>query len=344
MNTPLSDNPDHIRHLCARLDIGSQRGELCRVYGGFHHKMWRLETHCGSYAIKQLSADSDVNRPDINKHYNVAEAIAEEFAGHGVSAVFALRRETHYLQLVGQIGYLVYPWTNARAIGKNDISERHAHEVARLLARMHRANLVNPELEDAPVDSHSEERAILLVQRAVECNIHNATLLREYLPTFLNIIAAQQAATHTLEKHRVISHGDLDHKNVLWGDSGSPIVIDWESVRRLNPTHELLLEALDWSGITSTFHHGLFETFISSYSEAGGEIDGISIQACFDCILGDWLNWLLYNVGRAVDLEDEEQHAIGTEQVDLSLATLLRLRHLMPQLLAIARSESASHV
>ena len=306
--------------------------------------MWLLETDCGSYAIKQLSADTDVNHPDVNKHYNVTEAIAEEFSHHGISSVFALGRDARYLQCIDNIGYLVYPWTTALAIGKNDISKCHAHEVACVLAKMHGANLTSPELQDAPVDSHSEENAILLVHRAVECNIHNAMLLKEHLPTLLDIISAHQEATYTLAKHRVISHGDLDHKNVLWGDEGTPIIIDWESVRRLNPTHELLLEALDWSGITSTFQHGLFETFISSYREAGGEIDRSSIQACFDCILGDWLTWLLYNVGRAVDLEDEEQHSIGTKQVDLSLSTLLRLRHLMPQLLAIACSESESHV
>jgi thiamine kinase-like enzyme len=334
----LSDNPDHFLELCARLDIGTPQHELSRVYGGFHHKMWRLETDRGSYAVKQLSADTDLSQADVIEHYNVAEVIAEMFSGYGLSAVFALKRGAYYLQLLESVGYLVYPWTNAVAVGKNEITEIHAHEIARVLAKIHGANIHVPRLTEQPLDIRPEDKILLLVQRAVECNVHGAVVLKEQLPTLLNMVDAQRTAVQLLQRHRVISHGDLDHKNVLWSDSGNPVIIDWESARRMNPTHEILLEALDWSGITSTFQHGLFEKFISSYKEAGGVIEGDLIQASFDCILGDWLNWLMYNVGRSVDFEDTEQHTIGAEQVDLSWSTILRLRHLMPQLLAMARS------
>lgn len=340
----LSDNPDHILDLCARLDIGTRRGELSRVFGGFHHKMWRLETDRGRYAVKQLSADTDLGQAQTIEQYNVTEAIAEMFSSYGLSALFALKRGAHYLQLLGNVGYLVYPWTNAVAVAKNEITEKHAHEIARVLAKIHSANIDVPRLAEQPPDIRPEDKILLLVQRAVECNVHNAALLKEELPALLTIVDAQRTAVQVLKQHRVISHGDLDHKNVLWSHSGVPVLIDWESARRMNPTHEILLEALDWSGITSTFQHGLFEKFISSYKEAGGVIEGNLIQASFDCILGDWLNWLMYNVGRSVDLEDTEQHLIGAEQVDLSLSTILRLRHLMPQLLAIAHNGSVAHV
>lgn len=144
------------------------------------------------------------------------------------------------------------------------------------------------------------------------------------MPSFLKIVAAQRAAVRVLEKRIVVSHGDLDHKNVLWDESAHPIVIDWESARKLNPSYEVLLEGLDWAGITLSFEHGLFESFLSSYVQAGGTIDRASIQACFDCILGDWLYWLMVNVGRCLELESAEQHLLLTKQVDLSLATIFR--------------------
>lgn len=344
MTEDLSENPAHIQYLCSRLSVGRQRGELCRVFGGFHHKMWRLVTDRGTYAVKQLSVDTDVSQPAVTNHYNVTEAIAEEFAGHGISAIFALNREGKYLQLVDGVGYLVYPWTDAVAVGKNDISEQHATDIARVLATIHDANLDVPALLDAPFDTHSEGKIILLVQGAVRCNIRNAKTLNENLPTILSIAATQEAALQSLGENKVISHGDLDHKNVLWNESGTPVLIDWESVRRVNPTYEILLGALDWSGITATFHYGIFEKLLSSYREAGGVIYSDSIQASFDCILADWLNWLMYNVGRAVDINDQEQHLIGTEQIDLALSAIVRLRHGMPQLLSIAHRESVSHV
>ena len=344
MNKDLSDNLPHVKELCARLNIGIARQVLRRVYGGFHHKMWRLETDRGSYAIKQLSPDTDLRLTDTIEHYNVTEAIAETFSEHDISAVFALNRKKTYLQLIEGIGYLVYPWTDAVAVGKNEITEKHVDEIAFVLAKMHSAKLIAPQLKDVVFDSHSEEKILLLVGMAVERNVRNARALKEQLRGFLDVARAHRKSIHILEKNRVVSHGDLDHKNVLWSNSGKPVVIDWESARRLNPSYEALLEALDWSGITATFQHGLFEKFISSYKDAGGVIESSLVQAAFDCILGDWLNWMMYNVGRAIDLEDAEQHSIGIEQIDLALSTILRLKHLMPRLLSIARGEEVVHV
>ncbi len=336
MNKPLAANPGHVQYLCARLEIGTRRGELVRVYGGFHHKMWRLETDCGSYAIKQLAADSGISPAQMADHFNITETVAETLAGHGIPALFALKCGADYLQLIDNAGYLVYPWTDAVAIDIEDICAHHALEIARVMAGIHRADIAVPGVVDVQFDIHLEEKIIELVQAASELNTRGATALVQYLPTFLGIAERQREAIPILEKHEVISHGDLDHKNVLWNAGDKPILIDWESVRKLNPGYETLMEALDWSGITTHFNQGLFEEFILGYKKAGGVIEGQSIPAAFDCILGDWLNWLMYNVGRSMDLEDGEQRIIGAAQVDLALSTILRIGSLMPQLMSIA--------
>jgi len=340
----LSENPEHLQYLCSRLDLGTSQSELSRVYGGFHHRMWRLETDRGLYAIKQLSPDTDLSQSDASNHYNMTEAIAEKFACHGIAAIFALRYGDEYLQIIERVGYLVYPWTSALAVDINDISEKHALEVARVMAKMHRANFEVPGLAEIKFDVHSEEKIILSIQRASDCDAGIAKALNEQLPSILNIVSAQKTAIKILERHVVISHGDLDHKNVLWDDSDSPILIDWESARKLNPTYEVLLEALDWSGITSKFDYHLFEKFLAAYVEAGGVIESSSLQASFDCILGDWINWLMYNLGRSIDFEDADQRLTGEAQVKLSLSTILRLGYLIPQLLNLARDVQVTHV
>lgn len=333
---PLAGNPDHIQGLCSRLDIGKPQGDVTRVYGGFHHQMWRLQTDLGSYAVKQLAADTDLRCSGLNNHFNVTESIAESFARHGISAIVAVKGKRSYLQRIDHIGYLVYPWTKATALGVHDITEKHVLDVARVMAAMHCANIAAPGLEPVPFDVHPEDKIIYLVKKAGQCGMPNRNTLKEQVPAFLSIVAAHSAAVQVLDKRMVVSHGDLDHKNVLWDASGHPIIIDWESARQLNPGYEVLLEGLDWGGITLSFDHGLFESFLSSYVQAGGIIDSASIQACFDCILGDWLNWLMYNVGRCLELEGPEQHLLLTKQVDLSLATIFRLSRLMPRLIAIA--------
>jgi thiamine kinase-like enzyme len=333
-------DPEHISSLCNRLDLGRPGHELCRVYGGFHHDMWRLDTERGSYAIKQLCSDSDMRNPLTVSHYNSCESIAQAFAGHGIPAIFALQLNSQYLHVIANTGYLVYPWTDAVALEKGQVSEKHIREVAGIMARMHRANLAMPECRDAQYDIHPQDQVITLVRQAGERDVHKAAQLSEQLPRFLAILADLKAALPALHQRRVISHGDLDHKNVLWNAAGNPAIIDWESARKLNPTREIVLEALDWSGITRNFQMELFEQMLSDYRQAGGIIESSLLAASFHSVMGDWLNWLMYNLGRNIDLENGDPQALGAEQVDLALSTLLRLQGLMPDLLSRARQQA----
>lgn len=335
---PLSENPAHLRYLCYRLDIGPPRREVCRVPGGLHHRMWRLETDRGVYAVKQLSPDTDLNDPDTISHYNATEAIGEIFSRHGIGAIFALKRGAHYLQLIDGAGYLLYPWSNAVPLRKDCISEKHALEIARLLARMHGADISAPEPRQAQGPIHQAEDVIALVNQAHASHTPEARTLKKHLPEFLAMLDCHKEAMTALQKRTVISHGNLDQQNVLWDATGKPLVIDWESARKLNPTYEILLEALDWSGIASRFAPGVFESMLSTYVRARGEIDADSLEASFRCILGEWLSWLMYNVGRTVHLGDTEQHVVGLEQVHSTLATISRLEQLMPRLLSSARA------
>jgi thiamine kinase-like enzyme len=333
-------NSRHISTLCSRLDLGSPSEKLSRVYGGFHHEMWRLDTGHGSYAVKQLCSDSDVRNPVTVRHYNSTESIAEAFAGHGIPAIHALQSDSQYLHVIENTGYLVYPWTNAVALGKDQISEQHALEVARIMARMHRANLDMHECRDAQYDVHPEDQVKTLVAQAVEHDVHKAGELMEQLPGFLAILAKLKIVLPIIRQHRVISHGDMDHKNILWNAAGNPAIIDWESARKLNPTHEIVLEALDWSGITAHFQITLFEKMLSAYTAAGGIIESAVLEASFHCVICDWLNWLMYNLGRNIYLENGDPSALGAEQVELTLSTILRLELLIPSLLPIARDQS----
>ena len=65
MTLPLAQNPQHLDLLCERLDLGNRLGQVTTVAGGFHHRMWRLDTAEHSYAIKQLSPDTDLADPAV---------------------------------------------------------------------------------------------------------------------------------------------------------------------------------------------------------------------------------------------------------------------------------------
>lgn len=312
------------------------RGPVTRVPGGFHHSMWRLETEGGCFAVKQFASDMDMLDAATAAQINATEVTACEFSRHGIPALSSLHVERQHLQLLDGAGYLVYPWTTATACHRNGIEEHHAVVVATTLARMHRCDIDVPELQDVPSFPVTAERVIRLVQLARQRNVRYSDILQDRLEDILRIVASHAPALARLEAHRVVSHGDLDHKNVLWDAAGEPLLIDWESARRLNPTYELLLEALDWGGITANFDSRPFTTILQAYVDAGGLIVEAMIPAVADAIQGAWVNWLLYNVGRAVGLDDTRQRAIGSSQVDLVLSALLRMEKQADRLTEIA--------
>jgi aminoglycoside phosphotransferase (APT) family kinase protein len=326
MALALSNNPAHLVQLCEQLELGNARDVPTQVAGGFHHRMWLLETDRERYAVKQLAPDTDLSNPDYRSHYDTTEAIAERFAGEGVPALHALGRYGHYLQIIDRSAYLVYPWTDAKAIDKQEVSLPHALAVADILAKIHSADIVAPHPAPLQLPVVPEEQVISLVAGAAAHELECAGQLQTLLPDFLQMLEAQQSASPVLEQHRVISHGDLDQKNVLWDSRGKPLVIDWESAGLINPSYEILLEALDWGGITTQFDKRIFEQVIARYQQAGGRLQQEFIGPAFDAIIAEWLDWLMYNLGRIVYLEDSAQKQVGAEQLELTLATILNLQ------------------
>lgn len=336
MSKALSDSPVHIEQLCDLLELGTSPGTVSRVSGGFHHRMWRLETQNGCFAVKQLADDMDMNDAATVEQINATEITAHEFSCHEIPSLYSLHLDRQHLHLLDGVGYLVYPWTNATACHRNGIEEYHAITVASTLAHMHRSDIQVPELRDVPAFPVTAERVVDLVQLARQRNVRYSDILEDRLDDILRIVALHAPALEQLESHQVVSHGDLDHKNILWDEKGEPLLIDWESARRLNPTYELLLEALDWGGITAHFDARPFTTILRAYIDAGGRIVEDMIPAASDAIQGAWVNWLLYNVGRAVGLKDTHQRAIGSSQVDLVLSALLRMEKQADRLTEIA--------
>ena len=336
MNQPLSHNGAHLASLCRLLELGDPGGEVLPVAGGFHHRMWQVHTDRGRFAVKQLGEDVLLDDPRVHTRFNACEKTAASFNALGIPALAALERDGHYLQVLDATGYLVYPWTSGRACARNAIDEQHIDTVADILARMHAADIQVPELGRELPNLVTAEWVTELVHMGIARNVHGADLLQARLDDILSVVASLHSAIPQLLETRVISHGDLDHKNVLWTGDHAALLIDWESAMHINPTYETLLEALDWSGITANFETRPFERFLSAYVAAGGALDEHSIPPAFTTILGAWVNWMMYNVGRAVGIEDTRQRAIGSEQVDLALGTLLRLERQIPRLRDIA--------
>ncbi len=76
---------------------------------------------------------------------------------------------------------------------------------------------------------------------------------------------------------------------------------------------------------------------IEEYKKPGGDLK--DIEAAFAGVLGNWINWLEFNIKRSRS-SDLEIKKLGQEQVDQTMATILKLQKIIPELIKIIRDKS----
>ena len=325
-------NQTHLKHLIQHFNLGQQVQPPERVHGGLLHIMWRLDTDKGSYAIKQLSKDIDLKNEQVIKNYELSEKIASRFVADGIPAICAIAQSSKYLFMIEETGFLVYPWVNAKALDGQAVSEPHALKIAEILAKMHCLNLDEPEITQPEFYTHTNQKILELIDKSESFNCPFAADLRKNEKNILLANEAYQNAIPTLKKHITVSHGDLDQKNVLWDSSNNPILIDWEAACKIDPTYDIIGTAFNWSGITSSFDKDLFFKMIEVYQKAGGVINKEHVVAACDGAFS-WIGWMVYNIERSCVSDDSEHKAMGIQQVNQTLATILRLQRLMPEVI-----------
>ncbi|MBA2654411.1 MAG: aminoglycoside phosphotransferase family protein [Gammaproteobacteria bacterium] len=331
-------NHNHLTRLCQYFNLGQSRQAPERIHGGLLHLMWRIDTDKGSYAIKQLSKDIDLTDERIVKNYELSEHIARGFAAKNIPALCAIAQFGNYLFMTEDTGYLVYPWVDAKSLDSQVVSKSHALKIAAILAKMHQLNLDEPDLPPAHFYTYTQEQIVALIDKTKQFDCPFSENLWQNLDNILAANEAYQKAMPILKTHIIVTHGDLDQKNVLWDSDNNPILIDWESACKINPTYDIINTAFYWSGITSDFDKALFFKMIHTYQQAGGVINKEHIVAAIGGVFS-WIGWLVYNINRSCVAGDSEQKSMGITQVNETLATILRLQIVMPEVINLIEVE-----
>lgn len=331
-------NRSQLETICKKLKMNQPFDLPQRVYGGLLHKMWYLKCNGSQFAVKQLNSSIQLTE-EVKSQYELTEQIAFQFSQRTIPAVHALKLENNYLILSEDEAFLVYPWITAKALDKDAISEMHALKIATLLAEIHPINLNVPQLSAQEFDIHPNEKISVLIDQSASKNLVFKEQLKSNQRVIIELNDIYQKAIPILQSSSVVSHGDLDQKNVLWDKNDTPFLIDWESARKHNPTYEIVNCALDWSGITTPlFNKTLFIKMLNTYASSGITINQDHLEAAFYGVLGNWINWLVYNINRSFS-SDKEQQDIGIEQVLQVLPTIIQVKASIPELTQLVTHE-----
>jgi len=308
--------------LCREYKLGEMDGFPLSISGGLLHKMYSIETDKGKYAIKILNPQIML-RPDAMNNYINSERIAN-LVSKKVSAAPAKIINGDFILKIDNQFYMIFDWIEGKTLKPNTVNSSHCEKIGSLLAEIHRTGFSELNIREDLGDNEQSIDWKYYIENGQKRNSEWVELLFETVDKLYEWTSLANNANRLLSTNLVISHRDLDPKNVLW-NKDKPVLIDWESAGYINPMHDLIETALYWSeDETGNIDKERFFTFINGYKERYGEDQTDWSTVLENGFLGK-LGWLEYNLKRSLWIEcsDEEEQIMGTIQ---ALETLKEIR------------------
>lgn len=317
--------------LCNTLQLGEIVGVIEPISGGLLHRMYMIETTLGKYAIKALNPQIML-RPVAMKNYINSERIAN-IAENNIPALPAKRLKGSSMQEIDNQFYLVFDWVDGKSLKPNEINIEHCEKIGAVLADIHMTDfselgLINEWSDNAQITDWD-----YYLQKGQENNTVWANFLLENIDDLHNWSDLSNKSVIQLTSDRVISHRDLDSKNVLWKQD-NPIIIDWESAGYINPMQELVETAIYWSeNEIGSIEKERFSAFINGYKKGYGILQANWRMVLVSGFIGK-LGWLEYSLKRSLRIEctDEEEQQVGTSQVIGTISAIRRYSDMISEL------------
>ena len=318
-----------IKNFCIDYGLGGVLA-LRPVSGGLLHNMYRVETTSGIYAVKVLNPEI-MQRPQALQNTINSEKVARALA-EIVPVVAAKEFDGAYVAEHDGTWFMVFDWLEGESVFAPDITVEHCAKIGELLGKIHAADV---EIEG--MEHEAEVRGVFdwkrlceAVKQEKQCYIPD---FADFLPELLALDADVVHALRISSSHKIISHRDLDPKNVMW-QGNEPYIIDWEAAGYVNPFQELVEVINYWiTEAGGSYNYEKLAVLTDAY-RAYKEIrfvdwDTVLLRS-FDGILG----WLEYNVRRAAGLlgNDEADRMEGKAQVEGTIAEIKRQKTQMEEL------------
>lgn len=317
------------------LGLGQVAALITPVSGGFLHRMYKVETDVGVYAVKHLNPEI-MKRPSVMENYSRAELLEKKIEAAGIPIVPSLERNGKKMQMCGDDFFYIFCWLDGRITDWDNITPEQCEEAGRIQGKIH---AIEPKEIPHAEPSGSEIDWASYTKDAESKKSAIADILRENEDLLIYATESMNDARRALPDIECITDEDMDPKNVMWKD-GNPYVIDLECLDYGNPANSALQLALQWAGVTTcsldfrkmdAFFEGYREAWDGLPGNADGEEDtsGHSAFDAYEEIFGvayTWVEWLEYNVIRALgQCQDDEDRKLGESEVR---NTIERIRYI----------------
>ncbi|WP_235885834.1 aminoglycoside phosphotransferase family protein [Paenibacillus cymbidii] len=326
--------------LCEYLRLGEIVEGPVAVSGGFMHRMYALQTTLGRYAVKALNPEI-MRRPTAMRNFIDSERIANVAARY-VPALPAKVFNGDSIHKVDEQYYLVFDWIDGEVLRPSEIDTVHCEKIGGILSDLHKIDFAEPAIANHWTNDSRPTNWQHYLEKGQESQSEWANLLLEIIDKLNEWNVTAIESTKRLSAEWVISHGDLDPKNVMWHQH-TPALIDWESAGYRNPKQDLLETAIYWSeNELGKIDKEKFFAFMAGYRKSRAPLQANWSMILASGFLGK-LDWLEYNLKRSLWIEctDEAEQSMGTSQAIATIHSITRYADTILELEAWLNAEEA---
>ena len=266
--------------------------------------MYKVVTDKEVYAVKELNAGV-MKRPDAYDNFIFSEKVTDIAKQNSIDAVGAIKLQNDIMKQINNQYFMVFNWLDGKILKAEEINKIHCEIIGKVLAEIHNTDFNEIEDKSRKKFEVEEFKWDKYIDIAEEQNKKYSNLLKENIKNLHTINNKSNEALKYANSNLIISHTDLDRKNVMWqGDK--PFIIDWEASGYINPTIELIQVAWYWAGgDIENIDYEKFETVVNAYKKYSNiEIDK-NVEKLIYADIYNGLAWLNYNLKRSLCIENE---------------------------------------
>lgn len=310
-----------ISELMKKCRLGTANLPIESISGGCSHRMYKVVTDSGVYAVKRLNPNV-MSRAEAHDNFARAEKIEQILEKEDIPIIPAIMVDGKKMQNVGGNFFYIFRWQEGSITDWNNISSEKCNMAGSILGKIH---AITPKNATSLKDTVSPQNAIRqkpeisrinwheYVSRANEERSEIAPVLSDNENLLIYAEKELNKARAALPDIMRMSDADLDPKNIMW-ENGKPWVIDLECLDYENPIDNALQLALQWSGIVTcnidiekmlAFFDGYLKEYDNGF-RAYSKVYGLAYT---------WVEWLEYNIQRALgECIDEEEKLLGVSE------------------------------
>jgi len=303
------NSKQHFEKLVRHLGLAQKLLQFEPILGGALHKMWKLVTDAGDYALKEINPHI-TEKAIFPTSYEVSEEIAARFNQMGIPAISAIKIQDRFVHDLNGHWYLIYPYYHAKLCQFAALTNGQLQRVGSIFADMHNLNLTVDNVDNGHYDYFDDQHWESLIQQSA-----NVELIK-MLSFILDCNHVYEKAINSLKVNQVVTHRDMHSLNVLWDERKQPYVIDWETAGLMNPILEIVGYGIEWGGIIQGhFNKSNTQIVFHQYKhEINRSIDAEEVRQGFygwigHCVLG----WIEFNIRRMLGQtsQNEQEQKIG---------------------------------